>query len=142
MGVVIVVGSNTVSVDKFRTKDRRALRKILFRNCVVDIANDIQKSSKTTFTRGGVVNALMAEYDVIQQLATVLDDAPSHLQVIHIKAHQDNEIPREALSIPAKLNVMADELATAALRGNTSTTKANLIPGVKVLVHTTKGTVT
>ena len=60
---------------------------------------------------------LMAEYDVIQRLAKVLDDAPSHLQVIHIKAHQDNEMPTEALSNPARLNVIADRLATVALWG-------------------------
>ena len=108
----------------------------------VDIANDIQTANQTTFTRGGVVNALMAEYDVVQRLATVLDDAPTQLRVIHIKAHQDNDKPTESLSVPARMNVMADRLATLAVRGGLGSTTAGLIPGTEVLVHTATGTIT
>ena len=108
----------------------------------VDIVHEIQTASRATFTRGGVLNALMAEYDVIQRLATVLDDAPSHLQVIHIKAHQDDDKPVESLSVPARLNVMADKLATKAVQEGSSRTRVSMIPGTEVLVHTTTGTIT
>ena len=108
----------------------------------VDIVNEIQKASRATFTRGGVFNALMAEYDVIQRLATILDEAPSHLWVIHIKVHQDNDTQTESLSVLARLNVLADKLATRALREGLGTMRAGMIPGTEVLVHTTKGTIT
>ena len=84
----------------------------------------------------------MAEYDAIQRLAKVLDEAPGQLKVIHIKAHQDNKTPTEALSVPARLNVQADKLATAALCGNTSTIRAPMILGMEVFVHTLEGTIT
>ena len=108
----------------------------------VDTVNKIQQASNNTFTRGGVMNALMTEYDVIQRLAKTLDDAPRQLCVIHIKAHQDNDKTMEALSVPARLNVMADQLATLAVCRGIGSTTAGMIPGTEVLVHTKTGTIT
>ena len=108
----------------------------------VDIANAVKKANRTTFTSGGVINVLMVEYDVIQRLAMILDDAPSQSQVIHIIAHQENNTPAESLSVPESLNVMAHQLATRPLQEGSGTTKAGMIPGIAVLVHTTKGTIT
>ena len=108
----------------------------------VDIVNKIQTASRTTFTRGGVINMLIAEYNVIQRLVTIRNDTPSQLQVIHIKSDQDNDTPMESLSVPARLNVMADRLTASASRKGLGTTIAGTIPGTEVLVHTMKGTIT
>ena len=140
-GLVAAITTLNEAVRKHK-RAPMAIRLYCDNKSAVDIANEIQKASKNTFARGGVVNALMAEYDVIQRLATVLDDAPSQLRMIHIKAHQDNDKPAESLSVPARLNVMADKLATKALQEGLGTTIAGMLPGTEVLVHTAKGTIT
>ena len=140
-GLLAVITVLNEAVHK-HNRAPKAIRLYCDNKLAVDIVNKIQTARRTTFTRGGVMNALVAEYDVIQRLATTCDDAPSQFQVIHIKAYQDNDTPMESLFVPARLNVMADRLATSALRERSGTTIAGMIPGTEVLVHTMKGTIT
>ena len=58
----------------------------------------------------------MVEYTMVQMVATVLGKASNHLQIMHTKVHQDNNTHVEAFSILARLNILADRLATTALQ--------------------------
>ena len=54
---------------------------------------------------------MAADWDVIHEIVVSIKDLPTPLTVLHIKGHQDDQIPYDDLSLPAQLNVDADSEA-------------------------------
>jgi hypothetical protein len=57
-----------------------------------------------------------ASYDIVHLIRRYIRESPIRLQGIHIKGHQDTSVPFHQLPYPAKGNVLADTLASTALR--------------------------
>ena len=55
-------------------------------------------------------HSLHPDWDLIHSATKVLASIPVDLQAVHIKSHQDDSKPYEALTLPAKLNIQVDGL--------------------------------
>ena len=60
----------------------------------------------------------------------------------HIAAHQDSRMPYHELSIPAKLNIRADQLATRAVQTDKQEGTTPMLPNAGALVESSRGTIT
>ena len=61
----------------------------------------------------------------------------------HVKGHQDDDIPFESLSWPAKMNVYCDQLATKELDSiHTPSGEVPLLPASQVILRINNTTIT
>jgi hypothetical protein len=83
-----------------------------------------------------------ADWDVLQAIITLLRRFSTTPQVLHVTGHQDRKTPYLQLSLPAQLNVDADQLAGIYVyRPQQDPTTTPLITGNKVQLHTPEGTI-
>ena len=59
---------------------------------------------------------LHSEWDVLSALHNTLETFPTRPSIEWVESHQDDNQPVENLQLGAKLNILADELATEGLR--------------------------
>eukprot|EP00957_Ditylum_brightwellii_P173802 13231498-Ditylum_brightwellii.AAC.1 len=69
-------------------------------------------NDQLTYTYDHPFNTLEPDWDVVAQAAHTLKPYVDTLIIAHIKSHQDDNSLLEELSLPARLNVAADHLAT------------------------------
>ena len=67
-------------------------------------------------------------FDIINEIAIVIDQLPLEIKLLHVKSHQHKKIPFEQLPLPAKRNVQADHLATDSLQEQIHNEPAPFIP--------------
>lgn len=78
---------------------------------------------------------LSADVDVTLTILKSLELLP-RASISHVKGHQDDHTPFHKLSDPAKLNVRADELATAQLKEMKKPEECvPLLPGASLMLH-------
>jgi hypothetical protein len=83
---------------------------------------------------------LTPEYDIIQGIRSLRDQFPVPLSFHHVKSHQDEHKPFHSLPPPARINILADRLATALhqKRPNRTGLFPTWIPGTRAaIVHNT-----
>jgi len=54
---------------------------------------------------------MLSNVDVILEIQQILVNLPVKIQILHVKAHQDDNFSYEDLDIPAKLNYSMDKYA-------------------------------
>ena len=83
------------------------------------------------------------DWDLHQAITSTLRRFPELPHCCHVKGHQDRYHAFEELSLPAQLNVEADELASQyRYPSSTSATKVSLVEGTVALLHGPDGTIT
>ena len=90
----------------------------------------------------GIVHPLIAEYDVLHEIAILFEAWNTPLSFRHIAAHQDSCTPFHELSTPAKLNIRADQLATRAVQMDKPVGMIPMLPNAGALVESPRGTIT
>eukprot|EP00957_Ditylum_brightwellii_P006749 512211-Ditylum_brightwellii.AAC.1 len=66
-----------------------------------------------TYTHDYPFNTLEPDWDVVVRVADALKQYVDILTITHVNSHQDDNTPLEELSLPARLNVAADRLASS-----------------------------
>ena len=86
---------------------------------------------------------MCSDWDLQQAIASNLRQYDSPPSIQHVKGHQDRYQPVETLSLPARLNVWADQLAGAyKYPPSISPNIAPMIAGTTVNLHCSQGTIT
>lgn len=85
---------------------------------------------------------LQPDWDILQMIITSLRKFPVMPTLTHVKGHQDTTSQLASLSLPARLNIEADNLASqyhypTSLDPNT----AAMFPNTTVLLHSAQGTI-
>eukprot|EP00957_Ditylum_brightwellii_P073615 5593921-Ditylum_brightwellii.AAC.1 len=70
-------------------------------------------NKQLTYTYDYPFNTLKPDWDMVAQAAHTLKPYVDTLTITHIKSHQDDNTPLEEMSLPARLNIAADCLATS-----------------------------
>eukprot|EP00957_Ditylum_brightwellii_P055287 4190335-Ditylum_brightwellii.AAC.1 len=70
-------------------------------------------NDQLTYTSDYPFNTLETDWDIVAQAAHTLKAYVDTLTITQIKSHQDDNSLLEELSLPARLNVAADHLATS-----------------------------
>eukprot|EP00957_Ditylum_brightwellii_P185958 14157276-Ditylum_brightwellii.AAC.1 len=65
-----------------------------------------------TYTHDYPFNTLEPDWDVVAQIAETLKQYNDLITITHVKSHQDDNMPFDELTMPARLNIAADSLAT------------------------------
>ena len=84
----------------------------------------------------------MAEYDVLHEIAITFEAWTTPISMHHIAAHQDTKKPTHELTVPARLNVRADELATKAIELATPDRTPPMFPNAGAMVLSNAGPIT
>ena len=90
----------------------------------------------------GIVHPLIAEYDVLHEIAILFEAWSTPMSFQHIAAHQDSRTPYHELSTHAKLNIRADQLATRAVQTDKPAGTLPMLPHAGALVESSRGTIT
>ena len=94
---------------------------------------------------GGIRTAdtLRPDFDIIAQLVEVRKRLPLRTKSTHVSGHQDKHKRYDELDRQSQLNVLADELATSALRQHQCQTRPpESFPACTAYLHTTQGCIT
>ena len=100
-----------------------------------------QARDKPSWSKG-IIHPLIAEYDVLHEIAILFEAWNTPLSFQHIAAHQDSSMPYHELSIPAKLNIRADQLATRAVQMDKPRGTTLMLPNAGARVESSRGTIT
>ena len=76
---------------------------------------EIHEAARNTSLLRGLVHPLIADFHVLHKIAVAFEAWTTPISMHHIAAHQDTKNPEHELTVPARLNVCADRLATKAI---------------------------
>ena len=113
-----------------------------------DNKSAIKQSSKIYKATGkpsllrGLVHPLIADFDVLHEIAVVFEAWTTPIGLHHIEAHQDTKKPEQELDVPARLNIRADQLATKAIAIPHDGNASKMLPNAGAVLLSDKGPIT
>ena len=102
----------------------------------------IHKAAGSTSILRGLVNPLTADYDVLHEIAVTFEAWTTPISMQHIEAHQDAKKPEHELTVPARLNIRADKLATKAIEQAQPDRTPSMFPHAGAMLVSAKGPIT